>query len=1069
MAIRYVSKGVVSSGVVLSGYYGSYNTDLDLMTVLSGGTANYTRVNEDSILTISSGGTANYTTVDNWGEMEVSAGTVNHTIINSGTLRIHSGGTATSSTVNEYGDIKLYQGAVASNTTVTSGGEIHIKLLASAYRTTIKSGGIINGFTLHSSAYYASIVNGALNVENATVDYLEDAFVYSGGTANNTIVNSEGWLLIESKGIATRTEVNYFGCLQIKLGGTANSSIIHSSGSMFVRAGGSANNTIISSGGIMEVGTIYNYSEDYAEDINHPAGIANRTTVQNGGILFIGPKGTMNNTTVFAGGTINGFTLQNSTYYSSIVSGSFKVDNAIISNKAEIYSGLSANNITIISGASIHISSGGNLTKATILSGGIINGFTLQDSAYYDSIINGTLSVKNATVYEYAEIGSGLLTSDITISSRGSMCVFSGGTANRTVINSSASMHVSFGGMVNSTTINSSGNMKIFSNGIAKNTNVNGNLFVLSGGTATSSTIKFYGSIHISSGGEALNTSITSQGTMAVFDGGLVNNTNISSDGYASINGFANSTIVNNGGKIAISGGGSAYCTFISSGGNAYVYSEGTINKTTVSGRLTISSGGTASATTILAGGTINGFTLQSAAFYDMIENGVVNIENAIVYSRAYFFGGNAYNTTVRGNNIVEVFKGTITRLNIVTTGAVVYMHRGSTLNFDLTQGNTNSAVQVNNLNRVTGTPNYAITVSGNTKAGTYRLADGASNFNGTITIRNSSANLGSITVGSTLKIGSTSYTLNKKNGQLTLTVTGTTAAKTVKSDINGNGVSDVMFQYNADHQVGFWLDGKNNWQGQGLAEPAEWQVLGAYDMDSNGKADVVMVGNVTVNGVKGAYIGFRKDGDTSTWQNISYLTNYNNIEWKVKVGNITGNAGKNSIVWHAPELGALGIWADGTNQWVSITGWFDNSWHMLGTGDFDGDGKDEILLRNNNSLYTVNINNKFTSLGTASNWKVCAIGDFSGDGKDDLVLYHQQTGLVMKYENGQSSQWSTLGQLDAKDWFIVGAGDYDGDSKDDLLVRQYSTGMLGYYSGGDMNRWREMGRGVDMNWAVIA
>ena len=74
-----------------------------------------------------------------------------------------------------------------------------------------------------------------------------------------------------------------------------------------------------------------------------------------------------------------------------------------------------------------------------------------------------------------------------------------------------------------------------------------------------------------------------------------------------------------------------------------------------------------------------------------------------------------------------------------------------------------------------------------------------------------------------------------------------------------------------------------------------------------------------------------------------------------------------------------------------------------------------------------------------------------------------------MKYENGLSSYWSSLGQLDAKDWFIVGAGDYNGDGKDDLLVRQYSTGMLGYYSGGDMNSWREMGRGVDMNWAVIA
>ena len=277
------------------------------------------------------------------------------------------------------------------------------------------------------------------------------------------------------------------------------------------------------------------------------------------------------------------------------------------------------------------------------------------------------------------------------------------------------------------------------------------------------------------------------------------------------------------------------------------------------------------------------------------------------------------------------------------------------------------------------------------------------------------------------------------------------------------------MFQYKVDHQIGFWMNGSNTWKGQGLPEPAEWEVVGAYDMNANGKADVVMLGNVTVNGVKGAYVGYRKDGDTSTWENISYLNNPDNIQWNVKVGNMTGNAGKNSIVWHAAELGAVGVWTDGTDNWVAISGGFDKNWTMLGTGDFNGNGKDEILFLYNGSLYTTDIDRNFVSLGNAAGWNVCAIGDFSADGKDDLILFHKETGSVMKYENGQSSQWSSLGQLDAGDWFIVGAGDYNGDGKDDLLVRQYSTGMLGYYAGANLSKWTEMGRGVDMNWAVIA
>jgi len=85
------------------------------------------------------------------------------------------------------------------------------------------------------------------------------------------------------------------------------------------------------------------------------------------------------------------------------------------------------------------------------------------------------------------------------------------------------------------------------------------------------------------------------------------------------------------------------------------------------------------------------------------------------------------------------------------------------------------------------------------------------------------------------------------------------------------------------------------------------------------------------------------------------------------------------------------------------------------------------------------------------------------------IVAFHAETGLVAKWADGNSANWSQLGQLDASDWFVVGAGDYDGDAQDDLLVRQNSTGMLGYYSAGDMDDWNTLGYGVDMSWTVIA
>ena len=234
----------------------------------------------------------------------------------------------------------------------------------------------------------------------------------------------------------------------------------------------------------------------------------------------------------------------------------------------------------------------------------------------------------------------------------------------------------------------------------------------------------------------------------------------------------------------------------------------------------------------------------------------------------------------------------------------------------------------------------------------------------------------------------------------------------------------------------------------------------------------------MVVNDVKGAYIGYYADGidaaDGSTWMNIGYLTNEDGIAWKNTVGNLTGGeSGANSIVWFAPELCALGAWTDGTDAWVSMADTFDANWTLVGCGDFDGDGRDSVVMSGlgGQYFYTADIDGKTASMGDANwaGWTVRAIGDFAGDGRDDMVLFHAETGSMVMLADGNLDSYTSIGQLDAADWFVVGAGDYNGDKKDDLLVRQYSTGMLGYYSNGDTTNWNVLGYGVGMEWTVIA
>ncbi len=500
-------------------------------------------------------------------------------------------------------------------------------------------------------------------------------------------------------------------------------------------------------------------------------------------------------------------------------------------------------------------------------------------------------------------------------------------------------------------------------------------------------------------------------------------------------------------GQVNINGGALYDCTVLS-GGSVIVYEDGYAEN------ITMGNGGNVE---INIGGVVNGVTVNSGG-------------SLLAYNGAKLTGWMTFEA-----------------------GAKIIPFVGSVLNFDLAQTAAGADALANDLSILMGTPSYTLTVDGTQANGTYNLAGGAAGFNKTITVTNTAGeSLGTLTVGETVSIGDTDYTLslgsdNVLSVTLNAYVPPTPTEKPAKGDINGNGISDVMFQLvKGDYafgQIGFWLDGTNEWQSQMAVHPMDtWKVLGAYDMNANGNADTVLVGNIVLPvgdiDLPMYAIGYYADSiDTdANWNNISYLGNPGLSVWENEVGNLTGNAGKNSIVWHSTDLGVLGAWTDGTDSWVSLGIGYKDDWKMIGCGDFDGDGRDSVLMSFlGAAYYTVDIDptgtegvaNPLTS--SDANWVVRAIGDFSGDGKDDIVAYNAAANLVAMWGDGDAvNKWSLLGMLDS-DWFIVGAGDYDGDKTDDLLVRQYSTGMLGYYTCGDMDQWNTLGYGVSMDWNVIA
>jgi len=142
------------------------------------------------------------------------------------------------------------------------------------------------------------------------------------------------------------------------------------------------------------------------------------------------------------------------------------------------------------------------------------------------------------------------------------------------------------------------------------------------------------------------------------------------------------------------------------------------------------------------------------------------------------------------------------------------------------------------------------------------------------------------------------------------------------------------------------------------------------------------------------------------------------------------------------------------------FVGWSPGSqWQARGTGDFNADGISDIVLQNttNGDVYLWTLNG--TATGAASvlasqsgfvgwrppsaNWQVRDTGDFNGDGKSDILLQNSADGACFAWLLDGTSVIGSgfVGWTPGAAWVARRGGDFNGDGRGDVLLQNSTTG----------------------------
>jgi GH24 family phage-related lysozyme (muramidase) len=278
-----------------------------------------------------------------------------------------------------------------------------------------------------------------------------------------------------------------------------------------------------------------------------------------------------------------------------------------------------------------------------------------------------------------------------------------------------------------------------------------------------------------------------------------------------------------------------------------------------------------------------------------------------------------------------------------------------------------------------------------------------------------------------------------------TTTSVVTTAAASPSAapyDVNGDSVSDLVFQNNGTPQIWLW-NGTAVTSQMTYANPgASWHVVTSRDVNGDGMADLIWQ---NTDGTPSVWL---MNGTTPT---AAVLLTNSGPSWQLVASGDTNGDGKFDLIWQNTN-GTLGVWLMNGTTPISEVGLSNPgaNWKVVGSADYNGDGRDDILLQDSstgNLMIDLMNGTTITSTKTITvgdpSWHAVSTGEFNG-----------QAEIAWQNSNGTPSIWLMNGTTPVATapltnpgpgWQLISVDHFTPDGHADLLF-QNTNGAMGLW-----------------------